>query len=63
MKSRIIMLAALLALLAGCATGNGSYTPSASPGDESLTAERDYCTRNGGVWHTNLGICEDPSAE
>jgi hypothetical protein len=58
MRNRIMMLAAVLALLAGCATsGNGVY-PSAFPGDESLSAERASCTQSGGMWHDKLGICE-----
>ena len=56
MRFAIPVLMALTLLSGGCAGATYSYGPSASPS----ARDADYCERNAGVWHGNLGICEIP---
>jgi hypothetical protein len=52
--SRLILLAVLLPLVAGCAGSTAS--PSTSP--SAVSRDEQYCVRYGGIWHPNLGVCE-----
>jgi hypothetical protein len=48
----VVVLFALMALCAGCASAE--YGPSASP----AFTPQGQCEREGGVWHASMNYCE-----